>query len=115
MIFNIQHVANWEYIKQRKQKIINLNNKRENSKCKEHVYQVGDKVLLSRGTENKYEAPYHLPFDILQVYDNGTVHLMVKSVADTYDIRRLMPYHLATDPDHGAVSNMWTFEQKKRK
>ena len=35
MIFNIQHIANWEYIKQRKQKIINLNNKRENSKHKE--------------------------------------------------------------------------------
>jgi hypothetical protein len=32
MIFNIQHTANWEYIKQRKQHIIDLNNKRENSK-----------------------------------------------------------------------------------
>jgi hypothetical protein len=28
MIFNIQHIANWEYIKQRKKKIINLNNQR---------------------------------------------------------------------------------------
>jgi hypothetical protein len=33
MIFNIQHIANWEYVKQRKQKIINLNNKKENTKC----------------------------------------------------------------------------------
>ena len=77
MILNIQHIANWEYIKQRKQNNINLNNKRENSKRKEHVYQVGDKVLLSRGTENKHEAPYQGPFDILQVNDNGTVRLMV--------------------------------------
>jgi hypothetical protein len=55
MIFNIQHTANWEYIKQRKQSIIDLNNKRENSKRQQHVYRVGDKVLLNRGTENKYE------------------------------------------------------------
>ena len=115
MIFNIQHIANWEYIKQRKQKIINLNNIRENSKHKEHVYQVVDKVLLSRGTENKYEAPYQGPFDILQVYDNGTVRLMVKSVADTFNIRRLMPYHSDTDPDHGGVCNMRTSKQKRRK
>jgi hypothetical protein len=53
MIFNIQHAANWEYIKQRKQRIIDLNNKRETSKRQQHVYRVGDKVLLNRGTENK--------------------------------------------------------------
>ena len=64
MIFNIQHTVNWEYIKQRKQHIINLNNERENSKRKEHVFHVGDKVLLSRGTENKYEAPYQGPYII---------------------------------------------------
>jgi transposase InsO family protein len=44
MIFNIQHTANWEYIKQRKQRIIYLN-KRENSMRQQHVYRVGDKVL----------------------------------------------------------------------
>ena len=31
MIFNIQHTANWEYIKQRKQKIINQNNQNNQS------------------------------------------------------------------------------------
>ena len=61
MIFNIKHTANWEYIRQRKQKIINKNNERENSKRQAHTYQVGDKVLLKRGTENKYEAPYKGP------------------------------------------------------
>jgi hypothetical protein len=75
MIFNIQHIANWEFIKQRKQKIINLNNNKENSKRVQHVYQVGDKVLLHRGTENKYESPYQGPFVIMQVNDNGTVCL----------------------------------------
>jgi hypothetical protein len=66
MIFNIQHTANWEYIKKRKQCTIDLNNKRENSKRQQHVYRVGDKVLLNRGTENKYESPYIGPLDIMK-------------------------------------------------
>jgi transposase InsO family protein len=73
MIFNIQHIANWEFIKQRKQKIINLNNKKENSKRVQHVYQVGDHILLHRGTENKYESSYQGPFVIMQGNDNRTV------------------------------------------
>ena len=109
------HTANWEYIKNRKQQIIDLNNKRENSKYKEHVYKIGDKVLLNRGTESKYEALYQGPFNILQVYDNGTVRLKVKSVEDTYNIRRLVPYNSAPDPNHGEVCNMQTSKKKRTK
>jgi hypothetical protein len=114
MIFNIQHEANWEYIKQRKQQIINLNNKRENATRTEHTYKVQDKVLLRRGTENKYESPYQGPYEILKVNDNGTVRLMVKSVEDTYNIRRLIPYHSGTDQDHGGECNMRTSKRNRR-
>jgi hypothetical protein len=85
---------------------MNLNNKSENSKCKEYVYKIGDKVLLSRGTENKYEASYQGPFPILHVYDNGTDHLKVESAADSYNIRKLIIICSATDPDHGRVGNL---------
>jgi hypothetical protein len=114
MIFNIQHTANWEYIKQRKQRIIDLNNKRENSKRQQHVYRVGDKVLLNRGTENKYESPYIGPLDIMKVNDNGTVRLKVNAVEDTYNIRRIIPYHMAPDPDHGGECNMRTAKNKRK-
>ena len=92
MILNIQHQADWEYIKQKKQNKINENNKRENSKRKPHTYRVGDKVLLRKGTENKYESPYSGPHEILQVNDNGTVRMTVNAVTDTYNIRRIKPY-----------------------
>ena len=92
MILNIQHQADWEYIKQRKQNKINENNRRENSRRKPHQYNVGDKVLLRRGTENKYESPYSGPHEILQVNDNGTVRMAVKNVIDTFNIRRIKPY-----------------------
>ena len=105
MIFNINHTANWEYIKQRKQQIIDKNNKRENAKRKEHVYRVGDKVLLSKGNEFKYETPFSGPHEILRVNDNGTVCLQVKAVADEYNIQRLYPYLSATDLDHGGECN----------
>ena len=92
MMLNIQHQADWEYIKQRKQNKINENNRRENSRRKPHQYHVGDKVLLRRGTENKYESPYSGPHEILQVNDNGTVRMAVKNVIDTFNIRRIKPY-----------------------
>ena len=114
MMLNIFHTANWEYIKQRKQKIINLNNARENSKRIPHVYQIGDQVLLKRGTENKYESPYQGPFNILKINDNGTVRLRVKSVEDTYNIRRLVPYHSRTDRDHGGECNMRNSKKQRK-
>lgn len=114
MIFNIFHTANWEYIKQQKQKIINLNNTRENSKCIPHVYEIGNQVLLKRGTKNKYESPYQSPFNILKVNDNGAVWLIIKSVKDTYNIRRLVPYHSETDLAHGGECNMWTSKKCRK-
>jgi transposase InsO family protein len=114
MIFNIQHEANWEYIKQRKQQIINQNNKRENATRKEHTYKVQDKVLLRRGTENKYESPYQGPYKVLKVNDNGTVRLLVNSVEDTYNIRRIIPYHSGTDQDHGGECSMHPFKSSRR-
>jgi len=114
MILNIKHTANWEYIKQRKQQIINKNNQRENAERKEHVYRVGDKVLLSKGNEFKYETPFSGPHEILRVNDNGTVHLQVKAVADEYNIRRLYPYYSAADLDHGGECNMQNSRKRRR-
>jgi len=114
MIFNIKHTANWEYIKQRKQKIINKNNQRENSGRIQYQYQKGEKVLLKKGTENKYETPYMGPFEILQVNNNGTVRLKVNSVVDTYNIRRIIPYHSEPNFHHGGECSMQTYKRKRK-
>jgi hypothetical protein len=114
MILNIKHTANWEIIRMRKQNLINKNNKRENAKRIEHEYKLGQPVLLKRGTENKYEAPYSGPYNILKVNDNGTVRLMVKSVTDTYNIRRLLPYHETDHSNHGRGCNMRTSKKRRK-
>ena len=114
MILNIKHVANWEYIRQNKQKLIEKNNKAENAKRVKHFYKEGDEVLLQRGTENKYETPYQGPFRILKVNDNGTVCLKVGAVEDTYNIHRLTPYTSATDSNHGGECSMQTRKSTRR-
>ena len=106
MIFNIQHKANWDIIKQRKQLLINKNNVQENKKRIPHTYEVGDQVLLRKGTENTYKSPYSGPHTILQVNDNGTVHMKVKKVTDTYNIRRLTPYVSTQTSNHGGECSM---------
>ncbi len=101
MILNIKHEANWEFIRKRKQTIIEKNNKAENAARIPHTYSIGDKVLIRRGTENKYEVPFKGPYTITKVNDNGTVRIKVQNVEDTYNIRRLYPY-LSTDTiSHG--------------
>ena len=92
MIFNIEHQANWEFIRQKKQALIAKNNKAENAKRIPHTYVQGDKVMLRTGTENKYEQPYSGPHKIEKVNTNGTVILNMGTVTDTVNIRRLDPY-----------------------
>jgi transposase InsO family protein len=113
MILNVKHEANWEYIRERKQKIIAKNNKAENAKRIPHQYKVGDKVLLRRGTENKYETPYKGLYTILKVNDNGTIRMQVNNVEDTYNIRRLTPYLGTEDIVHGGECSMRTARNKR--
>ena len=113
MILNIKHEANWEFIRERKQNIIEKNNKAENAKRIPHTYNVGDKVLLKRGNENKYETPYQGPYTITGINANGTVRMKIKNVEDTINIRRLTPYLGTDDIQHGGECSMRTARAKR--
>ena len=95
VILNIQFEADWEYIKNRKQKLINYNNKRENSKRVPYTYQVNQLVMLdvTGTTKSKYaKNPYQGPYKVLQVNDNATVVLAIRPLIDTVNIRNVKPY-----------------------
>ena len=47
-ILNINHVDDWEHIRQHKQLRINHNKKRENMRQHNHQYKVDDKILVKR-------------------------------------------------------------------
>ena len=114
MMLNVQHKANWGLIRKRKQQIIHKNNKQENSKRIPHTYQVGDKVWLAKGNEYKYETPSSGPHTILKVYDNGTVHMQVKSVTDTYNICHLTPYVEPNISSHGGECSMRMYRKRRK-
>ena len=93
-ILNIAHEANWKLIKDRKQKLIDQNNKRENASRKPHTYNVGDKVLIKNDWSAKYRKVAFLgPYPITNVNDNGTVRVALNDiVTDVYNIRNVRPF-----------------------
>jgi len=95
---NTPFVADWQYIKERKQRIIHQNNKRENATRIPHTYRVNDKVMVRLQPNRKHGAPYSSgPYTIDRVNDNGTVELHRITqrggvVSQTWNIRNLEPY-----------------------
>jgi hypothetical protein len=114
MISNIQHTANWEYICARKQRLIQKSNKNENKSRVPHTYYANDKVMLCKGTANKYEVSFGRLHKILKVNTNGTVRLCVGSVTDTVSIRRIEPYKEVSNSIHGGECNMQLSKKRRR-
>jgi hypothetical protein len=97
-IHNVRFEADWQYIKERKQRLIVQNNKRENAKRIAHTYALGDKVMVLQDPNRKYGADrYRGPMAVTRVYDNGTVRLRQRTpkggaVFQTWNIRNVFPY-----------------------
>ena len=92
-ILNTQFEANWKLIKERKQKLIAKNNKRENAKRIAHKYKPKDKCLKRRDDLQKYgNNPWEGPYTIVAVRTNGTVQIKKGAVIETVNIRHLKPY-----------------------
>ena len=88
MIFQTKVKINWESIKSNKRKLAIENNTRENLNRIDHNYNVGDKVLISK-IQIRTEGPY----EIIQVYNNGTVKINKGSYNEIINIRRIKPYY----------------------
>ena len=98
--------------------------KKENQTRIPYKYKVGEKVLLRKGTENKYEIPFSGPHLVTNVNDNGTIGIQKGAVTDTVKIRRVFPYltpRVESDPEfvpsifnHGGECNAPTFRRSPR-
>ena len=94
----VRFEADWKYIKERKQRLIRQNNKRENAKRKPYTYQVNDQVMVLQNPGRKHgEDLYRGPFTVTAVHDNGTVTLRQGTnnggaVFQTWNIRNIYPY-----------------------
>ena len=80
----------------RKQKIIDVANIKENAKRKYFDYKVGDLILIlnKQGNRGKLE-PITLPegpWKIVQVYTNGTVSILRNKYVEQLNIQRIRPF-----------------------
>ena len=56
-IINTKFIADWDYIRQRKQNILHNNNERENAKRIPRTCHIGDKIMLKKYNQHKYGSP----------------------------------------------------------
>jgi transposase InsO family protein len=97
-IHNIRFQADWQYIKERRRRLILQNNERENARRTPHTYHVGDQVMIEMYQHRKYgQAKYAGPYEIDRVNENGTVRLRQATanggaVYRTWNIRNIFPY-----------------------
>ena len=93
-ILNVKYEADWKFIRDRKQQLIDQNNKKENSRRIPHEYKIGEKKVLYRADpSSKFgNDAYKGPYEIVQVNDNGTVRMKKGIVTDTVNIRNIHPY-----------------------
>ena len=90
---NIRHQADWRFIKDRKDRMIQYNNQRENAHRIPHKYREGELVLIKTDQRLKYGSYSYLgPYPIVQVNNNGTVKVREENVTDVYNIRNIVPY-----------------------
>jgi hypothetical protein len=96
-LLNVSFVADWQYIKERKQKLILQNNKKENKTRREHTYSVGDRVMVKEDPNRKHGSDrWSGPYTLTQVNDNGTVKLSKVApnggaVIQTWNVRNIDP------------------------
>ena len=96
-LLNVSFEANWQYIRDRKQKLITQNNVRENATRLEHTYSIGDRVMVKQDPNRKHGRDmFRGPYTVTRVNDNGTVWLTRVTpaggaVSETWNIRNVEP------------------------
>ena len=98
MIYPVENVAEWDVLRQKKQKIIDKNNARENSRWVEFDYRVGQKILIiNTDIQRKLDNPTTGPYEITDVFSNRTICIRRGNVLEHLDIRHTKPYHKRTE------------------
>ena len=96
-MLNIPFTANWKYIEDRKRKLIEHNNKRENSKRLDYTYQTGDLILIKQQQNHKFgKNPYEGPFTVVSAR-GANVTIDEGNVTDVYNLRQVKPYRSKTN------------------
>ena len=87
-------IADWTKILEQRQALTDRGNAHENSKCMDHNYKVGDKILIEKdGILRKAESRYMKePWTITTVHTNGTIRVQSGNKSERINIRRVTPF-----------------------
>ncbi len=94
MLFDIPFIADWQKIGERRQRLTDLNNARENEGRMDYDYKVGQKVLLRKeGILCNAEFIWHKrPRLVTTVHTNGTIRVQCGNKIDRINIQRVKPF-----------------------
>ena len=99
MIFNQPVTFDSDSINSRRQRRIDNDNRRMNSKRYAYDYQVGGQVMKRVFDPAKLEHRWDGPYDIIQVHVNGNITIqLTESMQQRLNIRRVKPYRQPTPP-----------------
>ena len=95
IILPIQIFSDWNILRQRKQRLIDDNARRENLRHFRYDYQIGDEVLIFQDAklQGKLLPRAVGPYEIIQVHANGTVTIQRGPFQEWLNIRWNKPYH----------------------
>ncbi len=94
MLFDIMFVADWYKVGEQRQSLTDCGNQRENAKCIDYDYKVGDKVLLiNEGILCIAESAYGKePWNITADHTNGTIRIQHGTRMARLSIQRVQPF-----------------------
>jgi hypothetical protein len=94
MLFDIPFIDDWQKIGERRQRLTDLNNARENEGRIDYDYKVGKKLLLRKeGILRNAESIWHKrPRLIMTVHTNGTITVQCGNKIDRINTRRVKPF-----------------------
>ena len=92
MILPIVYVLNWRCIYQRKKTQTEKDIIYENSAIIDHNYRVWFEVTIKRKSGFKHETTFQAPYEIVQMWKNGTVTLRVGAVTSRINTLCINPY-----------------------
>jgi hypothetical protein len=94
MLFDILFIADWQKIREHRQKLTDLNNGHENKGRIDYDYEVGQKVLIKKeGILRNTESRWHKnPGLITSVHTNGTITVQCRNKIERMNIRRVKPF-----------------------
>jgi hypothetical protein len=102
MLFDIPFIADWQKIREHRQRLTNLNNARENKGRMDYDYKVGQKVLIRKeGILRNAESRWHkYPLLITSVHTNGTITVQRRNKIERMNIQRVKPFEEDIDNEY---------------